>query len=194
MPEQKTEPENTADRQEEQDGDKSVFSKIAVPSSRWPLIGGVAAVLVTLAVKFLIGGVYSSGKALQLIEALRDSSLYFGAAVSTASATILALMLTLLGLSRQAESDFDDWVYKNINRIALVSTISLCGGVLLLMLLSMPIGEFEKIPENWFIMMYYVLVVFVALLAGLVITAVLMLFNAIRYVIALITPGEGVES
>lgn len=179
----------------QQDGDHSsssgVFSKIPVPDSKWPFIGGGVAVAVTLGVKFLIGGVYSSSKALQLIEALRDSSLYFGAAVATASATILALMLTLLGLSRQSESDFDAWVYKTINSIALISTISLCGAVALLMLLSMPIGEFEKIPENWFIIMYYVLVVFISLLAGFVITAVLMLFNAIQYVIGLVTPDSG---
>ncbi len=184
---QKTNPDASFRSDEDR---KGLFSKLAVRSDKWPFFGGLAAVLVTLGVKFLIGGVYSSGKALQLIEALRDSSLYFGAAVATASATILALMLTLLGLSRQADSEFDNWVYQTINRIALISTISLCGAVALLMVLSMPIGEFEKIPENWFVAMYYVLVVFVALLAGFVITAVLMLFNAIRYVIMLITPGD----
>ncbi len=172
--------------------DFGVLSKVGLKSERWPLIGGGLAVLVTLGVKFLIGGVYSQAKAIQLIEALRDSTLYFGAAVATSSATILALMLTLLGLGRRAETDLDIGVYQSVNRIALISTISLCGAVLLLMVLSMPIGEFEKIEDSWFIVMYYVLVVFVALLAGLVITAVLMLFNAIRYVIAAITPGDDV--
>lgn len=149
----------------------------------------MGAVLVAIGVKSLIGGIYSSGEALRLIETLRDSSLYFGAALATASATILALMLTLLGLSRQADSEFDRWVYRNINRITLVSTISLCGAVLLLMVLSLPIGEFDQLSENWFITISYVLVVLAALLAGLVITVVLMLYNAIQYVIAMITPN-----
>lgn len=183
-----------ADAQTSEDSDSSTSSKIISTlkptGNKWPFIGGGVAMIVTLGVKFLIGGVYSQSQALRLIEALRDSSLYFGAAVATASATILALMLTLLGLSRRSETDFDVWVYKSINRIALISTISLCGAVLLLMVLSLPIGEFDKISEEWFIITYYVLVVFVSLLAGLVITAVLMLFNAIQYVIRLVTPGD----
>lgn len=175
---------NSASKQHDFFG--SVFSK----GAKWPLLGGGLAVIVTLGVKFLIGGVYSQAKALQLIEALRDSSLYFGAAVATASATVLALMLTLLGLGRRTDSELDNWVYRSINRIALISTISLCGAVLLLMVLSLPIGEFDKIPEHWFVGVYYFLVVYVALLAGLIITAVLMLYDAIQYVIALITPGD----
>lgn len=171
-----------------------LFSKIPTPNTKWPFIGGGVAVIVTLAVKFLIGGVYSSGQAIKLIEALRDSSLYFGAAVATASATILALMLTLLGLGKNTESDFDEWVYRSINQIAIISTVSLCGAVFLLMLLSMPIGEFENFPTNWFIYMYYALVVLVALLAGLVITSVLMLYSAIRYVISIVTPGQEINN
>ncbi|MHA6289364.1 hypothetical protein [Maricaulis sp. CAU 1757] len=168
------------------------MSDIAAPkfrSPKWAYAGGAVAVIVVLAVKFLIGGVYGPGQALELIRALQSSSLYFGAAIATASATTLALMLTLLGFTRRSDEDFDEWVFHSVNRICTVSALSMIGAILLLLMLQLPVGEFDMLPSGWFRYLYYVLVTLVSLLAGLMISTVLMLLATIRYVVAKLTPG-----
>lgn len=162
--------------------------------SAWliPLAGGVAATLLAIGSRFLIGSVYSDADAVQLIEALSRSGLYLGAAIATASATILALMLTLLGFARRLDEDFDRDVYQRINRVGFLSTVSLCFALLLLLFLTLPVGEFTEIPDRWFPWMYNVLVVFVGVLTGMLITTVLLLYTTLRHVTASITPSEDV--
>ena len=111
--------------------------KPAFRSPKWAYTGGAVAVLVVFAVKFLIGGVYGPGQAIQLIDALQSSSLYFGAAIATASSTTLALMLTLLSFARKSDEDFDGWVFHSVNRICTVSALTMIGAVALLLLLQM---------------------------------------------------------
>lgn len=165
------------------------LSPVRFTGDKWVYLGGAIAVLVSLAGRVLVGGLYGDAEALRLIEALENSSLYFGAAVATSSATILALMLTLLGLTRNAEREFDRWVYQSISRISVISTASLCGAILLLLLLSLPVGDFEKLPDAWFPVLYYLLIVLIALLSGLFISAVLMLYTAIHHVVQAFRPG-----
>ena len=59
-------------------------------------------ILLGVGARWAIGSVYSQGEALQLMETLRSSGLYLGSAAATASATILALMLTITGMIRPA--------------------------------------------------------------------------------------------
>lgn len=154
------------------------------------VVGGALAVIVSLGTRLLSGRIYSEAKAVQLIEGLRDASLYFGAAVATASATILALMLTLLGLALDADIDFQGWLYRLVRRIGGLSTLSLCGAILLLTLLSLPVGEFERLPQGWYEVLYWFLVLLVAALSGLVIAVVLLLFEGIRHVVATLAPDR----
>ncbi|MBA4803014.1 MULTISPECIES: hypothetical protein [Euryhalocaulis] len=161
-------------------------------SPRWAYAGGGLAVVVVLGVKFLIGGIYGVRAALDLISALQQTSLYFGAAIATASATIMALMLTLLGFARRGDTEFDEWVFRSINRISTVAAFTLGGSILLLLMLQLPVGEFEKIPHGWYSSLYFILVTLIALLAGLMISTVLMLLSTVRYVISHLTPGDEV--
>ncbi len=155
---------------------------------RWIWFAGGFVIVTSLIGRYLVGNVYSSAKAEQLINALADSGLYFGAAVATASATILALMLTLTGLTHKTEDNFDKGIYERINIIGLLSTVTLCTAIMLLMALSLPIGEFENIPENYYPVLYHVLVFLEAFLTGVLISTVLMLFTTIRRVVHNIQP------
>lgn len=163
--------------------------KKVIPGDRWTYLGGVMALSIALAVNFLGGNIYSSAKAREMIEALSSSALYFGAAIATSSATILALMLTLVGMTRDSEHDFSDTLYQRVMRICIFSTITLCSAILLLLMLSLPVGEFQNIHANWYPTYYWILVTLVSALTGLTITVVLMLFNAIRNVITTLTPA-----
>lgn len=158
--------------------------------NRWALVGGLVTVGISLAIRFFVGQVYGGGEAIKLIEALSSSSLRLAAVIATSSATILALMLTILGLAREAANDFNMKLYHRIDVIAFLSTASLCGAILLLLLLSLPVGQFDNIPSSWFTVFYYVLVTLIAGLSGLLISIILMLFSTIRSVITSLTSAD----
>ena len=169
-----------------------VEKKFRSVGNRWALIGGLLTVGISLAIRFFVGHIYGGAEAIKLIQALSDSSLYLGAAIATSSATILALMLTILGLARDATDDFGMKLYHRIDVIGLLSAISLCGSILLLILLSLPVGQFDNLASWWFTGLYYTLVVLIAGLSGLLISTILMLFSTIRSVIATLTPTDDV--
>ena len=95
------------------------------PTWLWPAVTGGTALALGAGAKLAIGSIYSEAKAVDLIQALTASGLYLGSAIATASATTLALMLTLLGLTRRSDTEFDRQVYVQIERVSILSTISL---------------------------------------------------------------------
>lgn len=157
--------------------------------SKKALIGGILAGSIALVGQWLVGQVYSGWEARKLLEPFTSSALYLGGSVVTASATILALMLTMLSLTKQASGEFDAIFFKRIERIGLLSTICLIGGVLLLLFLSVPLQESNEVPGSWYTVIYYVLITFTACLSGLIVGVVLMLFNAIGSLIDVVKPS-----
>jgi ABC-type multidrug transport system permease subunit len=157
------------------------------------LYGGVVAGAVALGGQWILGSVYSGYEARQFLESMSSSALYFGSAVVTGTTTILALMLTLLSLTSQSESDFDRLFYSRIKRIGQLATAGLMGGILLLLFLSIPVKDAQNTPASWFTIMYYLLMTFLAILAGLLISIVLMLQNAIGSLIKIISPNARQE-
>ena len=139
-----------------------------------------------------IGTIYFSSEAVVLLESLARSGLYLGSASATASATTLALMLTLIGMVRRSEHDFNAEVYRNIGRIAWLSTISLMTSLMLLLVLVFPVGEFEGIPDRWYPNLYNGLFAGTVLVVALLAATVVMLYRTIRHVLAHITPGDEV--
>ena len=145
---------------------------------------------VAVGVHVLAGSVYSGAEALELFKALSNSSVYLGVALTSSGATVLALMLTMIGMARRADESFDTRFYQRIGRIGALSAALLCSAVLLLIVLGLPADEFENVPPSWYTGLYYVAVGLIALLAGLAITTILMLFNAVKYVVLNVTPAE----
>ncbi len=146
------------------------------------------AVLIAVVQPLLTGQIYSEAKAIDLVQSVKDSSLYFGSAVATASATVLALMLTLLSVTSQVDTEFDISTYKGIRVIGATSTITFIGAVIVLLLLSLPVGEYESVSKEWYQVMYYILCTLNGLLAGLMIFSVLVLFETITTLISKLAP------
>ncbi|WP_265569816.1 hypothetical protein [Sphingomicrobium nitratireducens] len=138
--------------------------------------------------RWAIGSVYSAGEALQLVDALASSGLYLGSASATASATILALMLTLTGFIRRVDQDFDEDVWCSVKRVAQVATTSLMASLFLLLALVFPIGEFEKLPAQWYFWLYNILFGITVLVIALLAMTVALLYSTIRAVIHEVTP------
>ena len=158
------------------------------PGEYWTYLGGLIAVAIALGISLLSGSIYSGAEAREMINALSNSALRFGMAVATSSATILALMLTLVGMSRSADETFGGDLYHRVLRLVTLATVTLCGAIFLLLILSLPVGEFEKLPESWYPVYYWILVGLVAGLTGLIITVVLMLYSAVRRVVITLSP------
>lgn len=151
-----------------------------------------AFLLLGVGARLAIGEIYFAGEAIQLIEALANSGLYLGSAAATASATILALMLTVTGMIRRLDSDFDHSEWQRVNRVAELATISLIASLLLLLSLVFPLGESEKLPNGWYIALYNLVFSLTVLVIALIAATVVMLYITVRKVIAAITPSEDV--
>lgn len=163
--------------------------------SKKALFGGVLAGSIALGGQWIVGQVYSGYEARQLLEAVASSSLYLGGSVVTASATIIALMLTMISLSKQTDNEFDSIFFKRVQHIGRLSAIALISGILLLLFLSIPLQESDQVPSYYFKPIYYVLIIFVAGLSGLMVSIILMLLNAINSLIDIVKPSyeEDVE-
>ena len=146
-------------------------------------------VLMGLLARYAIGTVYSTGEAIDLMSSLADSGLYLGSASATASATIIALMLTLTGMIRRMDADFDHQVWISIDRVSQLSILSLIASLTLLLMLVFPIGEFEKLPPRWFVILYDLLFALTVLVIALLAATAVMLYTTLRTVIIAITPN-----
>ena len=154
------------------------------------LIGGLLAGGIAIAGQYLVGRVYSGTEARRLLEAFVPSARAVGTAAVTGSATILALMLTMISLSRHATSQLESVFFKRVERIGLLSTISLATGVLLLLVLTIPLQESDNLPGSWYSIVYYVLIALTAAVSALLITTVLMLYNAMQSLIKVLRHGD----
>lgn len=152
------------------------------------LFGGILAAAVTIGGQFLVGQVYSGTKALQMIQALVPSARAVGTGAVGATATILALMLTMLSLGRRVTGELGKHFFKRIERIGLISTILLIISILLLLILSIPLEESEKLPTSWYRIVYYTLITMTAVIAALLVAIVLMLYNAMESLITVLAP------
>lgn len=158
----------------------------------WPGVVFFAICAIGYGARQAIGTVYSAAEAIQLLEALSRAGLYLGSAIATASATVLALMLTLIGMIRRMDKDFDGEAYKNINLVAKLATASLMMSILVLLAFVLPIGEFEELPASWYKNLYEVLFAGCVLMTGLIAATVVMIYLTLLRVMEKITPGEDV--
>lgn len=159
---------------------------------RWPLVTLLLTGMVGFAARSAIGRVYGAAEAVDLLNALSRAGLYLGSAVATASATIIALMLTLIGMIRRMDKDFDQGAYRDVAMVARLSTSTLLVALLLLMAFALPIGEFEELPSSWFENVYNGLFAGTVLMVGLAAATVVLIYTTLMRVMTKITPGDEV--
>lgn len=153
------------------------------------VIGGVLAAAVAFGGVYVLGSI-SGLRAIRLLEASLPTTRFLASAMMTASATILALMLTLLSLSYGTDFRMRDVHYRRVKLIARVDTVGFVLSTVFLLLLIIPMEETQNVPTGWYDSIYYGVLVSAAALGGLVITIVLMLYHTVRDVIDTIA-GEG---
>ncbi|RPF70807.1 hypothetical protein [Aurantiacibacter spongiae] len=139
-----------------------------------------------------IGSIYGAAEAADLLKALANAGLYLGSATATASATTLALMLTLIGMLPKLDADFDTVTYRCVDVIAKLATCSLMISLLVLLAFVMPVGKFEKLPTDWYSTLYNGLFAASVLVIALLATTVSVTYLTLRRVVKRVTPGREV--
>lgn len=150
-------------------------------------ISCLIAIGITLFVIFSIGQIYAS-EAKDLLESIQKTCLYYGSAVATSSATILALTLTILSLAGSHDEQKPE-TYTRLQAIAQFCVLSFIGAIMLLLVVSFPVLELETIPSSWFRYVYYGVCIWNGLLAAAMISTILMLKDTTAFVIGVLSPS-----
>ena len=146
------------------------------------------AFVISATVPSITGQIYGAEEAKDLLESVQKSSLYYGSAILTASATVLALMLTLLSLTSGKGVKTDEQTFTKMHAISMFCVYSFVGAIVLLVVISFPVIEFEAIPSAWFKFVYYGLCCWNGMLAGFMISTILILRDAVRFMIGAVSP------
>lgn len=146
------------------------------------MIGGVLATLVAFGGGHAVGSI-SGFEAVRLLEASLPTARFLASGVMAVAATILALMLTLLSLSYGTDFRLRTVHYRRIKMIALVDTVGFVVSTVFLLLLIIPLEQTENIDVGWYGEIYYAVLGISAVMGGLLITVVLMLYHTVRDVI-----------
>jgi hypothetical protein len=161
--------------------------------ARAALIGGVIVGAVIIGMQLLIGRVYSGSEARALIVAMSSPVSTLSTTIIGGLATITALMLTMLSISHTLQEKLSRAFYKRIQRIVLVSIVDMVTAIVLLLILSSPIQKASQQAQQAgslaATLTYYLLIAMTALVAGLFVSIVIMLYNAVQTVIEAVRPG-----
>ena len=140
--------------------------------------------------------VASGSKALALLESIFPTTRFLASAVMTSSATILALMVTLLSLGRQANQKLDKVTLQRIKQIALLVTIAFVMAVIFLSLHSIPLSDIQIDDSRVLRLLFYGTLAYAGVLGGLLVAVIFLLYYAVRDMIYAVNPalendGEG---
>ena len=152
------------------------------------LFGGLFAAIITGLGAFSLGNL-SGYEAKELIKSSLPGINMLCNTIVLASATILALLLTLLSVSSSTKSKLNKNHYKHVLLIAKIDTIVFVVAMIVFQLLNLPVTEAENVPNNWYTYFYYISLGLSSILSGGLITVVLMLFNAVSSIIKIVGLG-----
>jgi len=153
------------------------------------ILGGAISLVVILAGSFLLGRL-SGYEAKVLIKNSLSGLNMLCNTIVLASATILALLLTLLGLSSGTKSKLKDDHYLHVLQIAKFDTVVFVASLMSFLLFNLPITESDNVPENWFDVIYYASLAISSILSAALIVVVLMLYNTVVNIIKIVGLGQ----
>lgn len=157
--------------------------------TRRAFMGGLICMIVILISTILLGKL-SGYEAKILIKSSLDGINTLCNTIALASATILALLLTLLGLSSTAKSDLKKEYYREVLTIAKLDTIVFVAAVITFLLFNLPITESSNVPDHWFSTLYYISLGISSILSSALIVVVLLLYNTVVNIITIVGLGR----
>lgn len=155
------------------------------PNSKGPLLGGSISAVVTLGGAWLIGRISGVEASILLQDSIPTVNMLCNTII-LASATILALILALLGMSIKTNSKLKEIHYKRIHEIARFDTILFIATMVIFLLMNIPITESDKMTENSLKVAYYLTLGGASLLGGMQVAVVLMLYGTVTDIIHIV--------
>ncbi|MBB4079074.1 putative membrane protein [Lewinella aquimaris] len=150
--------------------------------------GAISALVIFFGTKFL--GNISDAEAIDNLREIRPTLRFTASGAMTSTATILALMLTLLSFSQNADRKLKGYHYDRIWWIARFAAIVFVAALILLMLLNVPINNAEETLAGTYNVVYYIMLVYAAIIGGFMITIILLLYQAARDIILIAHPNQ----
>lgn len=152
------------------------------------ILGGVISLIIILLGSFLLGRL-SGYEAKELIKNSISGANTLYNTIALASATILALLLTLLGISSGSKTKLKEEHYLHVLQIAKLDTAVFIAAVMSFLILNLPITESDSVPDNWFNTIYYISLGLSSILSAALIVVVLMLYNTVVSIIKIVGLG-----
>ncbi|MFD1095926.1 hypothetical protein [Salegentibacter chungangensis] len=152
------------------------------------IVGGVVSTLVMGTGTFILGEL-SGYQAKELLGSSLSGINMLCNTVILGSSTILALMLTLISLSRAASSTLNKEHYRDVLKIAKFDTILIIAAIITFLMLNLPITESESVPNSWYSIIYYISLGMASVLGGGFVAVVTMLYGTIANIILIVGLG-----
>lgn len=167
--------------------EKQNRSTIAIDVRNAIVGGAVAAAGIFLGIFFI--GEVGNYEALVLLESILPTTRFFCSSAITASATMLALMLTVLSLGQGGDKNLRGDYYRRVQQIAWLGVLTFCTGVCLLLILNLPLAEEKENFQPYYKVIFYFIMSVSALLGGALITLAILIYKAVSDIITLLAPG-----
>lgn len=149
------------------------------------ILGGIISMIIMALGTYLMGHL-SGYEAKELFKSSLAGINTLCNTIVLASATILALLLTVLGLSSGANSKLKPDHYKHIMQIARFDTFVFVASLISFLLFNLPITESDSVPPNWYSWVYYISLGITSILSAALIVVVLMLYNTVVNIIKIV--------
>ena len=162
-----------------------IFNK----DSRIPLIGGGIVTLLGLTAAILVGQI-GDYQAKHFLAQSQNNINVLCNTIVLASATILALLFTVLGLSSSTDINLKNAFYRRIKQLALFDTILFIITMFIFLTLNFPVEKAGDIPAFWYKMIYYVTAVSASIIGGMVVTVIMLLYSTISDLIHILGFGS----
>lgn len=163
--------------------DPAVAGSRRVVGLRFALAGGTVAAIALFTGVALVGRV-SPYEGAALLSAVLPTARFLTSTVIAAGTTILALMLTLLGLTYTTPFTFREIHYRRVGQVSLLAGIAIVLAVVTLLFLGLPVDEAEEL-RLYYDVIYYGLTTAASALGGLMVAIVLMLHRTIGGLVAI---------
>ena len=157
--------------------------------SKSAVIGGFSITIVGLGAALLIGET-SGFEAQQLLDQSVPRINTLCNTIILASSTILALLLTLLGLSSGTDFQLKEAFYRRVQQIAFYDACLFVVTMLIFLTLNFPVAQSDSLPPVWFKALYYSTLAASALVGGMIVVVVLLLYQTVSDLIQIVGYGN----
>lgn len=153
--------------------------------NRKALYGGIITTIIIALGVFLLGNI-SGYEAKKLLTSSMQGLNMLCNTIVLGSATILALLLTLLGISTGTDTKLKKDHYKQVLNIAKFDTVLFISALVLFQFFNIPITEADNVVVSWYKYIYWATLFSSSIISGMMVTTVLMLYGTVSNIIAIV--------